>query len=111
MARRLLGIAFVSVFGVGLMGCTGGSGRSDLVQAKGKVLYKGQPVAGATVMFTPTEKGSPANGITDASGAFTMSTLGRPGVTVGKHRVTVTKVDASVTQDASKNQFEFTLAD
>jgi hypothetical protein len=108
-------------------------------------------------VFMPVEKGSPAAGTTDLSGAFTLTTIGRPGVTVGKHQVTVTKVagpepgkkftaddmkkmtggapgakapekpkseipakyasgatsglEATVTQDASKNQFDFTLTD
>ena len=58
--------------------------------AGGTVTFKGTPVAGATVMFTPA-KGSPCDGITDESGKYAISYRGKPGAPVGPCRVTVTK--------------------
>ena len=75
----------------GLLGCGGGGG---LTPAKGKVSYKGQPVAGATVSFIPAE-GTPAVGVTDVQGEFSVKTQGRFGTTVGKHRVGICKYASS----------------
>ena len=75
----------------GLLGCGAGGG---LAPAKGKVTYKGQPVAGATVTFIPPS-GTPAIGVTNEKGEFEVKTQGRPGTTVGKHRIGVSKYASS----------------
>jgi hypothetical protein len=77
----------------GLLGC--GSGAS-LVPAKGKVVYQGQPVAGANVTFVPKE-GTPAIGVTDANGEFTVNTVGKPGLPAGLYKVGVTKFSSTGT--------------
>jgi hypothetical protein len=70
----------------------GGCGPKGLTvyPTTGTVTYKGNPVAGATVQFTP-EKGSPCDGMTDEAGKYTISYRGKPGAPVGPCRVTVSK--------------------
>jgi hypothetical protein len=62
-----------------------------LAKVKGHVTYKGAPLKGASVKFYP-EKGPMAIGMTDDSGDFTLTTNGRPGATIGSHKVAITKV-------------------
>jgi hypothetical protein len=59
--------------------------------ASGTVTWRGQPVAGASVVFMP--KGSrPASGTTDSEGHYQLSTFGQAdGATLGAHTVTITK--------------------
>lgn len=151
MLRQLMKVVVLGIFCMGLVGC-GGSGGPSLTAVKGKVTYKGESLAGATVTFMP-EKGTPAIGVTDASGNFTLSTGGLPGAVEGTHRVGITKatstnapanptpndmmkmmkggkmptakseipgkyatpqmseLEATVTADASKNNFNFELKD
>lgn len=85
---RQLGLV-VWLFASGaLVGC-GGSDLS-LARSEGVVIYKDEPVAGATVTFF--QEGAPlATGVTDSSGKFVMSTGGRPGAPIGTTKVSVTK--------------------
>ena len=53
-----------------LIGCGPSSGA---VKVTGKVTYKGAAAEGAEVLFMP-DSGRPAVGVTDASGAFTLTT-------------------------------------
>ena len=70
---------------VGAAGC-GGSG---LVNASGRLTYKGQPVPSTLVTFWPAEEGKRAStGVTDDDGNFTLSySRQEPGVLVGRHTV------------------------
>ena len=80
------------------IGCSEGHGAKAVT---GAVLYKGQPVAGATVNFlvkgdVPGAK--PARGMTDASGRFKLKTFFTAteevsGSLPGEYVVTVTKID------------------
>jgi hypothetical protein len=83
-----------SVVCLGLVGCNPGGG---LVPAKGKVIYKGQPVAKASVTFVRAE-GTPATGMTDEKGEFQINTGGKPGVAKGEYKVTVTKFETKAAQ-------------
>src|SRR6266850_685052 len=61
-----------------LAGCSGGHGTAVV---SGTVLYKSQPVEGATVNFLPKGEGpnaKPAHGKTDSSGRFTLTTYFGP---------------------------------
>lgn len=89
MLRRAASV-LVAIGCVVLLGC--GDGGPSLTPVKGKVIYKDQPVAGATVVFNPVDQGMIAMGQTDASGEYTLNTGGRPGAKLGKYRVSVTKV-------------------
>lgn len=88
------------VIGTLLLGCGGASDAPQLVNATGTVLYKGQPVSGATVTFI-VPKSPLATGTTDAGGKFTLSTGGRPGVPIGNATVGIVKHAAAAT-DMSK---------
>ena len=73
----------------------------DLVPAGGVVIYKGQPVEGATVTFHPAEAGSPmsagkpaARAKTNAQGRFRLWTFDLDdGALPGDHVVTISKVE------------------
>jgi len=81
-----------------LAGCSGGHGTAVV---SGTVLYKSQPVEGATVNFLPKGEGpnaKPAHGKTDSSGRFTLTTYFGPteqpaGALPGDYIVTITKID------------------
>src|SRR5687768_7145679 len=67
-AFLVLGIALVALFAAGC------SGRPKNFASKvtGKVTLGGQPLAGASVIFTPTAEGSPSAGRTDENGNYTL---------------------------------------
>jgi len=81
-----------------LIGCSGTHGTASV---SGTVIYKSQPVEGATVIFHPKGEGltaKPAQGKTDSGGHFTVTTYFGPddqpaGAVPGDYAVTVTKID------------------
>jgi hypothetical protein len=79
-----------------LVGCDGIGVPTAPVE--GTVTVAGKPMEGITVTFTP-DAGRVAQGITDASGKFTLNTLSSKGAVPGKHKVsfayTSVKLDAS----------------
>ena len=66
-----------------------------MVKAGGRVNYKGQPVAGATVTFVPQSGKGAAVGLTDDSGRFRLTTSGGEGALPGAYTVTVTKTEGA----------------
>lgn len=66
--------------------------RPKLVPVKGKVVYKGEPVVGATVAFHADKAPRPSSGTTDAKGYFelTMFDTG-DGAIPGDNVVTIAK--------------------
>jgi len=89
--------AFISI-ALFLAGCSGGGADGDapvgveLHEAGGKVLFKGQPVEGATVTFQPKTTGRGAYARTDSNGVFTLNTFAESeGAVAGDYVVTVTK--------------------
>ena len=65
-----------------------------LVPVRGTVTYKGEPLEGAAVCFTPKEfqEGDRlATGKTDVSGRFELRTIGERGVLPGEYAVVVIK--------------------
>ena len=142
--------------GLLLLAC-GGCGESGpgLYPAKGRVVYKEAPVAGANVTFFAAD-GRIATASTNADGQFSLMTGTKPGVALGDYQVGITKLNqmegmpanpkpedmakmmsmksrsmpkqenalptkyatpqgsgltATVTKDASKNEFKFNLED
>ena len=94
-------VLFLCAAALASSGCGGGAGDSAaLYPAQGTVTFKGAPLAGAMVIFLP-EKGPTASGMTDSSGAFKLSSGGRPGAAVGKSKVTVTKGDPNANTKAA----------
>ncbi len=88
-------LIFLPLLVVSTVGC--GPWPISTVEVKGTVTYKGQPVEGAQVMFSPieAEEGAlPAYGTTDAQGKFTLQTqLGAvgAGTTPGMYKVAISK--------------------
>jgi hypothetical protein len=84
-----------------LSACSGGRGTASV---SGVVLYKDQPVDGATVIFHPQGDGpnlKPAQGKSDDGGRFSVTTYLGPGeqpagAMPGEYKVTVTKIDEPV---------------
>lgn len=77
------------------LGCGSDPNKPELAQVSGKITYKGEPLPGATVTFSPTsgpgaKTGQAATGQTDASGYYRLGTFtDRDGVVVGDHKVIV----------------------
>ncbi|MBR0226242.1 MAG: hypothetical protein IJL92_09315 [Thermoguttaceae bacterium] len=94
---RILCVTLCCVLTVCCCGChKGGKGsRSGLVPAAGVVMYKGEPVAGATIEMRPSSPdqiNSVAVGLTDPNGKFILMT-DRPndGAFPGKYKTVVKK--------------------
>jgi hypothetical protein len=81
-ARHCLPLLAIVVLAV--IGCGG-----DLVNAKGRLTYKGKGVPSTLVTFWPQEEGKRAStGVTDDDGNFTLSySRTEPGVLRGQHTV------------------------
>jgi hypothetical protein len=87
-AAKRLGLLLVLVL---ISGC--GTSNPDTVSATGTVTYKGAPVEGATVVFgAASGQPSGAQGKTDASGKFSLTTFKEgDGAIPGKYSVVITK--------------------
>jgi hypothetical protein len=72
-------------------GC--GPGGVERVPVHGQVLYRGKPLAGGTIVFTPDAerggRGPLAVGAIDAEGHYFLRTGDNPGAVPGWHRITV----------------------
>ena len=80
-----------------LFAAWGCSGRPKNIARKvtGKVTLGGQPLAGALVIFTPKEAGSPSSGKTDQNGNYNLIWARHQrtiieGAQIGEHVVTIT---------------------
>lgn len=98
MARRLFpssisAILIVSLVVAPLCGCgSGGKNRPPMGKARGKVVYKDNPVSSATVTFTTEGSPRSATGTTNDRGEFELSTYDTgDGAVVGTHKVTITQ--------------------
>jgi len=91
---RLLVAAAMALALVVAGGCRKGM---PTVPVSGKVTYKGQPLKFGSVLFQP-EVGPTARGAIQPDGTFTLSTDGKDGAVVGKHRV---EIKCATTQDPS----------
>ncbi len=73
-----------------ISGCGGGSGLPELGAVEGKVTAGGQPLANATVTFSPVTEGRPSSGVTDENGEYSLLyTVDTLGALPGQHRVTI----------------------
>jgi hypothetical protein len=91
-----------------------GCSSSTMAPVKGRVMFKGLPVAEANVTFSPAprfegdkEPGKPATGFSGADGRFALSTY-KPydGALIGKHRVVVFLDDTNPTKCKHNKRFE-----
>jgi len=87
-----------------LFAAAGCSGRPKNIarSVTGKVTLGGQPLAGAIVVFTPVEGGSPSMGKTDENGSYKLiwarSSSGRSieGAQIGDHTVSISTFQEAV---------------
>ena len=85
-------VALAITFGLLVGGGCSRAGGPKTVPASGKVVYNGQPVAGAKVAFLGDGNSLPALAITDKNGEFELTTRDpSDGAVPGKHVVTVSK--------------------
>jgi hypothetical protein len=77
-----------------------------LIPVKGKVTYKGQPVAKGIVRFEPDGFGRMATGPLRSDGTFELTTL-QPGdgAVAGEHRVTVSDFEKSLAKDQALKKY------
>lgn len=98
---RCTGLAFGLAAVVYLSGCGSDAPKVNTVPVTGKVTYNGQPVAGATVAFIPTNPdGRAAQGVTDEQGVYTLTTYLGPndqpaGAEPGDYKVTIQKKEVA----------------
>lgn len=64
--------AFVAIFCLCLVGCSGVGDAPDLGLVMGTVTMEGEPLSGVQVTFQP-EQGRPAFGVTNASGQYELT--------------------------------------
>ena len=79
-----------------LIGCGGAdmAGRPVRVPAGGVVMMNGQPVSGATVVFSPVSHQNGASAMTDQEGRFQLRTFDPDdGAVPGLYKVTIRKVE------------------
>ncbi|MCA9049044.1 MAG: carboxypeptidase regulatory-like domain-containing protein [Planctomycetaceae bacterium] len=101
MSRNLL----CSFIGLALLtGCGGApSDMPPLGTVTGTVTVDGQPLANAMVTFTPAEGGRPSTGMTGPDGAYALKyTADHMGAAIGKHFVTVGKLQAEGSYESGK---------
>lgn len=103
-SRRVLALA-----GAVCLVVSSGCGRSG-VPVTGKVTFKGQPVTGGSLIFSPVaaskeqqEPGKPAAGVIKADGTFELATAHGGGAQVGKHRVTFSPPAQEMTEEQRNN--------
>jgi hypothetical protein len=93
--RAWLSTSAAVVFALAASGCGGAGGEGPHVAAtlpvRGKVMYKGKPLAGGSVRFEPEDSGREAHGVIGPDGTFVLTTFRNgDGAVSGVHRVAVT---------------------
>lgn len=89
--RQVCGVLLLGL----VAGCGGGQG--NVVPVNGIVFMDDEPLAGAVVVFHPTDKGTPgADAKTGTDGKFVLvGAKGRNGLEPGSYKVTVSKINAT----------------
>ena len=86
---------YLGAVGGGLLLLLAGCGRAEvkLAPVQGRVLYRGRPLAGGTIVFTPDAdrggSGPLACGEIGPDGHYTLHTGDEPGAVPGWHKVTI----------------------
>jgi hypothetical protein len=88
-------------------GCGKTSGQmSALLPVKGKVTYKGQPVAKGMIRFEPDGYGRPATGQLQSDGSFVLGTnKAGDGVVAGAHRVSIGGFDKPLASNRALKKY------
>jgi hypothetical protein len=97
-AHSWLYFGMACLVSLGLAGC-----GSRLTPVHGRVTYRGQPLADATVVFIPLH-GQLANGVTDATGQFALKTGEQSGAAAGRYQITVTKYSQQASGSRAKRE-------
>lgn len=85
-----------------VLACAGCGEKTGVIPISGKVTYQGKPIANARVVFTPKAGGRPADGNTNADGAYRLGTfMAGDGALPGEYSVTVSHTDVDVTKPPS----------
>jgi hypothetical protein len=86
----VIGLLVAATFG--LAGCDS-SQPAKLAPVRGIVTYRGAPLPGGLIVFTPDDEsgshGASAQAVIGPDGRYTLNTDGTPGAMPGWHRVTV----------------------
>ncbi|MDR3197198.1 MAG: YbfJ family protein [Planctomycetaceae bacterium] len=90
-----------------VIGCSGGTNAIHTDKVEGTITFEGQPLAGATVNFSPATagQGEPSYAQTDENGHYKLQTLlGKPdaGTIPGDYIVTVLKTESVPTGKQEK---------
>jgi hypothetical protein len=86
-----------------LLAAVSGCSGPRLVEAKGRVLWKGKPVPSTQVTFQPENGERRSTGVTDDGGNFTLRfSRTEQGVLVGKHKVFLTYPAGNGEHDGKK---------
>ena len=101
LCRRRTFKCSIVLIALALTSACGAKSDLDLCPAEGTIRFEGQPVAGATVVFTPATKSDEsqkdAQSETDENGNFSIQTFDgktyHPGIRPGDYLVTVTKLE------------------
>jgi hypothetical protein len=82
-----------------------------LIPVKGKVTYKGKPLASGVVRFSADGYGRDAAGTLKEDGSYELTTLRTgDGVTAGSHRVFITDVDKTLAKDKAFKKYSSPVA-
>ncbi len=88
-------------------GCSASNGAlPGLIPVKGKVTYKGKPLAHGVVVFEPDGYGREARGKLESDGTFILTTIEKgDGVVPGECRVYVTEIDKTLAKDKTFKKY------
>jgi len=84
----------LTIISLAVAGCNRGPQLEGLAPCRGTVVFQGEPLAEASVVFSPKENKPGAKvavATTNDKGAFTLLTLGQRGIYPGEYRVSIVK--------------------
>lgn len=97
MVSRIVWLSICAVLFSACLGCE--EEGIPKYPVTGSVTYKGKPLEGAIISFTPKSDGRPASTTTDSEGKYSLSTdVNGDGAVAGEYAVTIAKYDRQVTQ-------------
>ncbi len=80
--------------------------RPTTVAVKGRVTYKGKPLAKGTVRFRPVDAGRTATGALQPDGSFVLSTYKEgDGATIGVHQVSIRDTGAKTSTEVIPRKY------